>query len=143
MRFPTMVVALGLSLALAGTPALADNFIVQLPVIAPGTPAWAPIPGAPGVQYAPNIGSDLFRYQGSYYCQHQGRWYRGPGLGGPWAGIQNPPPVFYRIEAPYFKAPPGWAKGKKKGWGKGHMPPGQMKKYGYGPGGIPPGHLLR
>ena len=26
--------------------------------------------------------------------------------------------------------PPGWGKGKKKGWGNCDMPPGQAKKYG-------------
>jgi len=26
--------------------------------------------------------------------------------------------------------PPGWSKGKKKGWGNCDMPPGQAKKYG-------------
>jgi len=33
-----------------------------------------------------------------------------------------------------YKTPPGWSKGKKTGWGKAPMPPGQIKKHHqYGP----------
>ncbi|HEX9882516.1 MAG TPA: hypothetical protein VGA79_00995 [Desulfobaccales bacterium] len=133
---------LGLTMALAGTPALADGYAV-VPVIPPGTPHWAPVPGVAGVQYAPNIRADLFRYQGAYYCQYGGRWYRGGAAQGPWSVVQGPPQVFRRIEAPYFKVPPGWARGKKTGWGRAHVPPGQMKKLQYGGGHIPPGQLKK
>ena len=35
------------------------------------------------------------------------------------------PAPLYQIQAPYFKNPPGWAKGKKTGWKGAPMPPGQ------------------
>jgi hypothetical protein len=92
-------------------------------------PQWAPIPGAPGVQYAPNANADLFRYGQSYYYQHDGNWYQGRDMAGPWHRVQDVPQSFRRIEAPYFRQPPGWAKGNKTGWKGDNMPPGQRKKY--------------
>jgi hypothetical protein len=105
----------------------------------PPVPQWAPIPGVPGVEYAPNLARDLFRYGGRFYNFRDGAWFRGTGFTGPWSPIQELPPIFYHIQAPYFKAPPGWAKGKKTGWGGAPMPPGQMKKYDQGH--IPPGKM--
>jgi len=92
-------------------------------------PQWAPIPGAPGVQYAPNANADLFRYDQRYYYQHDGNWYRGRDMGGPWERVQDVPQRFRQIEAPYFRQPPGWAKGNKTGWKGDNLPPGQRKKY--------------
>ena len=93
-------------------------------------PQWAPIPGAPGVQYAPNTNTDLFRYGQQYYYQHNdGTWYQGRDIAGPWQRIQDVPRSFHQIEAPYFRQPPGWAKGKKTGWKGDNLPPGQRKKY--------------
>jgi hypothetical protein len=93
-------------------------------------PQWTKIPGAPGVQYAPNANADLFRYENRYYYQHNdGSWYQGRDIGGPWQRVQNVPQSFHRIEAPYFRHPPGWTKGNKAGWKGDNMPPGQRKKY--------------
>ena len=92
-------------------------------------PQWVQIPGAPGVQYAPNANADLFRYENSYYYQHEGRWYRGRHINGPWQRVQDVPRRFHQIEAPYFRQPPGWARGNKTGWKGDTMPPGQRKKY--------------
>ena len=92
-------------------------------------PQWAQVPGAPGVQYAPNTNTDLFRYDNRYYYQHEGSWYRGSNFNGPWQRVQNVPRRFHQIEAPYFRHPPGWAKGNKAGWKGDNMPPGQRKKY--------------
>lgn len=100
------------------------------PQLPPGfTPQWAQIPCAPGVQYAPNANADLFRYGQRYYYQHDGRWYQGRNMAGPWQRVQNVPQRFHQIEAPYFRQPPGWAKGNKTGWKGDNMPPGQRKKY--------------
>ena len=52
-----------------------------------------------------------------FYFYQNGRWLLGDGLNGPWRGITNPPQAFYNIGPTYFKSPPGWAKGKKTGWG--------------------------
>jgi hypothetical protein len=120
--------ALGLAILLTGSLALADK--VKVPPGAPAPPRWAPIPQVPGVEYAPNIEQDLFRYQGSFYNFQGGAWFRAPAVSGPWVAVPQPPQVFYNIQAPYFKVPPGWAQGKKSGWGGAPLPPGQMKKKG-------------
>ena len=106
------------------------------------SPQWTPIPGAPGVQHAPNTNADLFRYGQSYYYQQGGNWYQGRNIAGPWQRIQDVPRSFRQIEANYFKQPPGWAKGKKTGWGEAPMPPGQMKKQGEGQH-LPPGQMKK
>jgi hypothetical protein len=100
------------------------------PVIGQCNPNWAPIPGVAGVQYAPNVKSDLFQYRGNYYCKDRNKWYRGNAVRGPWTKVKKPPKAFHRIQASYFKVPPGWARGKKTGWQKASLPPGQMGKYG-------------
>jgi hypothetical protein len=105
-------------------------------------PRWAPVPEVGGVYYAPNLGQDLFRYGGQYYYYNQGLWQIARALTGPWQVIVNPPQVFYNIGPTYFKNPPGWAKGKKTGWGGAPAPPGQMKKMGPG-GKIPPGQMKK
>jgi len=135
--FPFMLVIL-----LAGvTPLWAQAQFV--PPWAPNlAPQWAPIPQVPGVSYVPNLGYDLFRQGKYFYVYQDGRWYQGKHLNGPWKGIKNPPQGFYNIGSPYFKSPPGWAKGKKTGWGGQAMPPGQMKKYEQG-GGLPPGQMKK
>lgn len=114
----------GLIILLAGSFVAADQ------------PRWTPIPQVPGVEYAPNIAQDLFRYQGAFYNLQGGAWFKGATATGPWAPLEGPPQVFYNIQAPYFKTPPGWAKGRKTGWEGAPMPPGQMKKF---EGGVPPG----
>jgi hypothetical protein len=48
---------------------------------------------------------------------------------GPWERVQDVPRSFRQIEAPYFRQPPGWAKGNKAGWKGDNLPPGQRKKY--------------
>ncbi|MHB8066979.1 MAG: hypothetical protein ACYDIC_03655 [Desulfobaccales bacterium] len=106
------------------------------------TPQWTPIPGAPGVHYAPNTNTDLFRYGQRYYYQHDGKWYQARNTAGPWQKVQDVPRSFRQIEAPYFKQPPGWAKGKKTGWGETPMPPGQMKKHEEGQH-MPPGQMKK
>ena len=105
----------------------------------PAVPQWAPIPGVPEVEYAPNLAQDLFRYRGGFYNFQGGAWFRGTAATGPWSPVRELPQVFYHIQAPYFKVPPGWAKGKKTGWGGASMPPGQTKKFDQGH--IPPGKM--
>jgi hypothetical protein len=54
-----MLVVLITGLTLSAASVRAQQFSPPLP---PGiTPEWAPIPGAPGVHYAPNANTDLFR----------------------------------------------------------------------------------
>jgi len=114
-----------------------------VPILPPNlAPRWAPIPQVPGVDYAPNLGYDIFRYGNQLYYFNQGLWQIAQALTGPWQVIQSPPPLFYNIEANYFRSPPGWAKGKKTGWGGAPMPPGQMKKY-EGGAPMPPGQMKK
>jgi hypothetical protein len=105
-------------------------------------PQWAPVPQVPGVSYAPDFGHDLFRYGKHLYYYGDGRWRRGDGPNGPWKEINNPPKAFSNIGSTYFKSPPGWAKGKKTGWGGASAPPGQMKKLNQG-GALPPGQMKK
>lgn len=94
------------------------------------TPQWTRITTVQGVEYASNLKTDVFRYQGSYYC-YDGRWHRSSVWGGSWTVIPQPPQAFYQIEATYFKkVPPGWSRGRKTGWRGGSLPPGQAKKAG-------------
>ncbi|MDI6854962.1 MAG: hypothetical protein QME75_15320 [Deltaproteobacteria bacterium] len=99
-------------------------------------PGWRPIPSAPGIDYAPDLHRDVFRYQERYYFYDGGKWHRGRNYLGPWEAILQPPNVFYQVEEQYFRNPPGWARGKKTGWRGQPLPPGQMKKLD---GNIPPG----
>jgi hypothetical protein len=124
-----LVLGLGVQ-ALAGPPGYAGP-----------APRWTPVPQAPGVEYAPNLAIDLFRYAGRFFFYSQGSWQQGPTANGPWTGVRQLPSPFYQIQAPCFKNPPGWAKGKKTGW-QGDMPPGQMKKYDQG-GSLPPGQMKK
>jgi hypothetical protein len=126
-----MFMTASLVIVLTGSFAVADKIVV-VPVAPACPPQWAGVPNVPGVTYAPNIGQDLFRYQGAFYNLQGGAWYRAPAVTGPWVAIPRPPQVFYTIQAPYFKVPPGWAKGNKYGWQGASMPPGQMKKHDCG-----------
>jgi hypothetical protein len=105
------------------------------------SPRWAPIPDVPGAYYAPNLGHDLFQYGNQFYYYNQGLWQIARALTGPWQVIANPPQPFYKINPSYFKNPPGWARGRKTGWGGAPMPPGQMKKMERG--FIPPGQMKK
>jgi hypothetical protein len=121
-----MLVVVGFTIFLTGGLAAADRFVPPMATASP--PQWTAIPNVPGVEYAPNIGQDMFRYQGSFYNFQGGGWFRAPAINGPWVSMPQPPRVFHTIQAPYFKVPPGWEKGNKTGWHGGRMPPGQMKK---------------
>lgn len=125
---------------LLGHQALAGPQRLVLPPNQP--PQWAPVPEVPGVQYAPNLGQDLFQYGNQFYYYSQGLWQIARSLAGPWQTIANPPPPFYNIGPTYFKSPPGWAKGKKTGWRGAPLPPGQMKKMERG-GPLPPGQMKK
>ncbi|MFZ2088353.1 MAG: hypothetical protein WAU47_07235 [Desulfobaccales bacterium] len=135
-----MLTTVGLVLFLGGSWATADKIVV-MPVAPACPPQWTPVPQVPGVQYAPNLGQDFFRYQGAFYNFLNGAWLRAPQISGPWVSVSQPPQVFYDIQAPYFKSPPGWAKGKKTGWGADPMPPGHMKKQNGGH--LPPGQAKK
>lgn len=139
MRLLTILAILVLSIAMAASPALAASLTI-VPTISIGQPNWVPVPGVPVVYYAPNIPADMFRYRGIYYYSYGGKWYQGRAVRGPWTVITAPPAAFYRIQAPYFKEPPGWAKGRKVGWHYDPTPHGHMKNSGFDPGHGHQGH---
>jgi hypothetical protein len=143
MKLLAKVLPLFLVWLLLGAPAPQTQAQVA-PVLPPNlAPQWTPVPGAPGVNYAPNLAQDLFRLGTQLFYYHEGRWLQSNRLYGPWAPIPQPPQAFYNIGAPYFKkTPPGWAKGKKTGWKGEGLPPGQMKKQ-EGGGGLPPGQMKK
>lgn len=133
-----VLLLLAVFLLLAGQALQAQPRVVPLPPDL--APRWAPVPDAGGVYYAPNLGYDVFRYGSQFYYYNQGLWQIAQALAGPWQVIPNPPQEFFNIGPTYFKSPPGWAKGKKTGWGGAPLPPGQMKKMERGG---PPGQMKK
>jgi hypothetical protein len=138
LRVLMVSLVLALVVFLAGP---ASGQMVFEPVPLTVSPRWAPVPSASGVQYAPNLTVDVFRYGGSYYCYYQNVWYLGRTYAGPWLQVERIPRVFYQINAGYFRTPPGWARGRKTGWRGEPMPPGQMKKFEGEH--IPPGQMRK
>ena len=56
------------------------------------TPNWVPIPGAPQTYYAPNLPTDVFRYQGRFYFYWEGYLYAAASPQGPWKSVFEPRP---------------------------------------------------
>jgi len=67
------------------------------------TPQWTKVPGAPGVYYAPNIPTDVFKYQGKYYFFWESYLYQSKSVKGPWKTVKKPPAVFFKIDPSMFK----------------------------------------
>lgn len=79
--------------------------VMAPPPVVSAPPRWQHIPSVNGMEYAPGIHQDLFRYGGNYYQFHNGRWYQGPNYNGPWGMIYRPPQAFHQVEHHYWKAP--------------------------------------
>jgi hypothetical protein len=142
MKHLSKILPLVLVILFCGVPGLEAQPRYVPPPSVNLAPRWAPVPEAPNVYYAPNLGQDLFRFGNQFYYFSQGLWQIAQALTGPWQVIANPPQAFYNVPQQYFRTPPGWAKGRKTGWGGQSMPPGQMKKFG--PGGfMPPGQMKK
>jgi hypothetical protein len=93
---------MGLAAALAGAPALAQDIRIN-PVPPHIKPNWTPVPGAPGVSYAPNLPTDVFKYQGKYYFFWENYLYSSKKPGGPWKSVTQVPAWFVQIDPAYFK----------------------------------------
>ncbi len=64
----TLRVLLAVLLVTALLPLPAQPLVPLPPTVPPGvSPEWTPVPGTPGVEYAPNLKVDLFRHGGLYY----------------------------------------------------------------------------
>jgi hypothetical protein len=86
-------------------------------------PQWTPVPNAPGVYWAPNIPTDVFRHGSKYYFYWADYLYQGSKPKGPWKGLAKVPAWFSEIDPAYFKtvkkeqptAPPAPAAGSSEG----------------------------
>ncbi|MFH1597355.1 MAG: hypothetical protein ABIG94_13510 [Pseudomonadota bacterium] len=101
-QFSRLLITLALGVALAGSPALAQEIRIN-PVPPHVKPQWTPVPGAPQVYYAPNLPTDVFRYRGKYYFFWAGYLYQGKKPSGPWKTVKEVPAFFHEIDAAYFK----------------------------------------
>jgi len=69
-----------------------------------GEPQFKAVPGAPGVEFAYNTDSDVFRIAGVYYCCHQGIWFQAATARGKWIVCDKLPDAVYTIppESPKY-----------------------------------------
>jgi hypothetical protein len=100
-RLTRLLVLLLLSVALASPPAWTQIRIEPIPPHV--KPQWTPVPNTTGVYYAPNIPTDVFRYQGKYYFFWGGYLYQGKKPTGPWKDVIDVPAWFYQIDPSLFK----------------------------------------
>jgi hypothetical protein len=101
-RVIRLLLTLALAGALAGSPAWAQAIRIN-PVPPNVKPQWTPIPGVPKAFYAPNLPTDIFRYQGKYYFFWAGYLYQGKKPSGPWQTVKEAPAFFSQIDPAYFK----------------------------------------
>jgi hypothetical protein len=97
-----------------------------IPVPPEVTPRWTPWPGSPQVYYAPNLPTDVFRYQGRYYFLWEGIWYMSKSVKGPWRRVR-PPEALERLDRSTFKTAGGPGGPSRTGGGAGRA---------QGPGGL-------
>jgi hypothetical protein len=86
----------------AAIPAGAQDIRIN-PVPPHVKPQWTPVPGASGVDYAPNLSVDLFRYKSQFYLFWAGLLFKSHQPQGPWSLVKDTPPFFYQIDPKYFK----------------------------------------
>ena len=134
--FFRLLLTLTFSVALAGTPALAQGGMRIIPVPPGVKPQWQEVPGAPKVSFAPNIPTDVFRYRGRYYLNWDGMWFESRTLEGPWDRPSRVPRALGRIHPTYFKTAPG--RGPQAGTPTGPEGPGAFQ-----PPGAPSGMSKR
>ncbi|MGO9620267.1 MAG: hypothetical protein ACLPT6_02535 [Desulfobaccales bacterium] len=97
-----LLAAAALVLAFAGAPRAATDIRIN-PVPPQVQPQWTPVPNAPGVDWAPNLPTDVFRHGTRYYFYWEGYLYQGKRPSGPWKSVINPPAWFSEIDPLYFK----------------------------------------
>jgi hypothetical protein len=97
-----LLAAAALVLAFTGAPRAATDIRIN-PIPPQVQPQWTPVPNAPGVDWAPNLPTDVFRYGTSYYFYWEGYLYQGERPSGPWKSVINPPAWFPEIDPIYFK----------------------------------------
>ncbi len=124
-----LLTAAVLGLALAAAPVAAQDIHIE-PIPPQVKPQWTPVPNVPGVFYAPNIPTDVFRHGSKYYFYWEGYLYRGSKPRGPWKSVKQPPDWFSAIDPALFKtvkkegapAPPAPPAGRRGRAHRGHNP---------------------
>ena len=97
-----IVAALGLSLALPGVALAASDLDIN-PMPPTFKPFWQPVPNSPGVEFAANLPTDIFRYQDKYYFYWEKRLYQSSKPSGPWKSVAQEPSWFTGIDKSHFK----------------------------------------
>lgn len=107
-------VSIGIGVAVPG---------LSIGINVPAYPQLAQVPGYP-VYYAPQLGLNLFFYDGMYWVFQNDNWYASTWYNGPW-GLVDPgavpayllqvPVRFYRAPPPYFR---GWRANAAPRWGE-------------------------
>jgi len=72
-------------------------------IVTDGQPGFRTV-GGPGLSYATDTESDLFRYGSKYYYLVSGRWFRADSLRGPWEHAKELPEVFATIPEDHEKS---------------------------------------
>ena len=97
-----LLAAAALVLAFAGAAQAATDIRIN-PIPPQVQPQWTPVPNAPGVDWAPNIPTDVFRHGTSYYFYWEGFIFQGSSPSGPWQFVGERPAWFSEIDPSYFK----------------------------------------
>jgi hypothetical protein len=101
----TLRVLAAVLLVTALLPLPAQPLVPLPPTVPPGvSPEWTPVPGTPGVEYAPNLKVDLFRHGGLYYYWVANQWRIGDTPTGPWKLTLEVPPAMRRLDPALFKS---------------------------------------
>jgi hypothetical protein len=101
----TLRVLVAVLLLTALLPLPAQPLVPLPPTVPPGViPDWTPVPGTPGVEYAPNLKVDLFRHGGLYYYWVANQWRIGDTPTGPWKPALEVPPAMRRLDPALFKS---------------------------------------
>lgn len=97
-----LVAAAILGVAFTAMPLTAQDIRIE-PIPPQVKPQWTQVPNAPGVFWAPNIPTDVFRHGSKYYFYWAGYLYQGSKPQGPWKGLTKVPAWFAEIDPTYFK----------------------------------------
>jgi hypothetical protein len=95
---------------------------VRIGISVPVYPQLVAVPGYP-VYYAPQLGSNLFFYDGLYWVYAGDHWYSGAWYNGPWNVIapEAVPLFVLRVPVRYYRHPPayfrGWSPDAPPRWG--------------------------
>jgi len=107
------------------------------PIVVESPPQLVVVPSTPAVQYAPDVGANLFFYRGRYYRFHEGAWFMAPVYSGPWAYVPEPrvPRPILVVPARYYHVPPGhWRKDHGRPHERHHEHHDRDEHHGHGHG---------